>query len=485
MQELRLTYLNKLAVLRIAVDLVKADSRIHGDEISLLASLQEKFALSQDDLDRIHYITLQQAVSSLKELDVFSAEQVVRILEDIMCADNEIDYEENILLTAVFMSISPRSREWCDVLSVSNVMDETSLRQVLYLESSPCPEAHELFSDKYDKLLITKSFNDMGLDFFYLPDVLKENPDTLNSTVNLLRQAMRYLVPSGNGRIDDVDVTSFSSEGFFYFLLSRYRIELKSLRSQSFLLFKVRDSYSLDDDNNLTKGVDFFVIDMSSDVKSRIYSFISRFDQKSNQIPYEGCYKILCDYLSSASKNVSRILVDESYGFSLMDSNRTRIIFESSPQTRAFYLLLLRYGASGVSQDTFEEALRMLRDLPDTEDFCMSDFLSRMVSMRTDASVLIYNAYVIYSVVSGKETSSRKFLGYIESIFRNRSSLKNYANKGFSELEKLADVDMFSISFDASAKTYSIAAGLQSFRICSMSVSEAPLDKADFWLRLL
>ena len=80
MQELRLTYLNKLAVLRIAVDLVKADSRIHGDEISLLASLQEKFALSQDDLDRIHYITLQQAVSSLKELDVFSAEQVVRIL---------------------------------------------------------------------------------------------------------------------------------------------------------------------------------------------------------------------------------------------------------------------------------------------------------------------------------------------------------------------------------------------------------------------
>ena len=131
MQDLHLTYLNKLAVLRIAVDLVKADSRIHGDEISLLASLQEKFALSQDDLDRIHYITLQQAVSSLKELDVFSAEQVVRILEDIMCADNEIDYEENILLTAVFMSISPRSREWCDVLSVSNVMDETSLRQVL------------------------------------------------------------------------------------------------------------------------------------------------------------------------------------------------------------------------------------------------------------------------------------------------------------------------------------------------------------------
>ena len=136
MQELQLTYLNKLAVLRIAVDLVKADSRIHGDEISLLASLQDKFALSQDDLDRIHYITLQQAVSSLKELDVFTAGQVAQILEDIMCVDNEIDYEENILLTSVFMSISPATRDWCDVLSVQNVMDETSMKQVLYLDLS-------------------------------------------------------------------------------------------------------------------------------------------------------------------------------------------------------------------------------------------------------------------------------------------------------------------------------------------------------------
>lgn len=483
MQDLHLTYLNKLAVLRIAVDLVKADSRIHRDEISLLASLQEKFALSQDDLDRIHYITLQQAVSSLKELDVFTAGMVTQILEDIMCVDNEIDYEENILLTSVFMSISPATRDWCDVMSVQNIMDETSMKQVLYLESEPSREVHELFSDKYDKLMITKSFNDMGLDFFYLPDVLRGSNRA--EMVGLMKQAMRYLVPSGAIRIEHDDIDDFSAEGFFYYLMSRYRIDVRSLRSQSFLLFKVRDSYCLDDDNNQTKGVDFFVIDMSSDVKSRIYSFISRYDNKSNRIPYEGCYKILCDYLSSASKNVSRILVDESYGFSLMDSNRTRIIFESSPQTRAFYLLLLRYGASGVSQDTFEEALRMLRDLPDTEDFCMSDFLSRMVSMRTDASVLIYNAYVIYSVVSGKETSSRKFLGYIESIFRNRSSLKNYANRGFAELEKLADVDMFSISFDASAKTYSIAAGLQSFRICCMSVSETPLDKADFWLRLL
>ena len=483
MQELQLTYLNKLAVLRIAVDLVKADSRIHGNEISLLASLQEKFALSQDDLDRIHYITLQQAVASLKELDVFTAGQVAKTLENIMCVDNAIDYEENILLTSVFMSISPATRDWCDVISVHNVMDETSMRQVLYLESSPCQEVHELFNDRYDRLMITKSFNDMGLDFFYLPDVLSgANKEDM---VGLMKQAMRYLVPSASVRVDHDGIDDFSAEGFFYFLLSRYRMDINSLKSQSFLLFKVRDSYSLDDDNNQTKGVDFFVIDMSSDVKTRIYSFISRFDNKSNRIPYEGCYKILCDYLSSASKNVSRLLLDSSYSFCLMDAERTKLVFESSPQARAFYLLLLKYGPSGVSQETFEEAIRVLREIPDNGDFDMDGFISSIVSDGSDASRLIYNAAVVYSMISGKETASRKFLGYIESIFRNRSSLKNYVNKGFSEQVKLADAGLFSISFDQSAKTYSVAAGLQAFRVSDAYGTTVPLESSDFWLRLL
>ena len=303
--------------------------------------------------------------------------------------------------------------------------------------------------------------------------------------VRLLKQAMRYLVPSGSANINHGDIESLSAEDFYYYLLSRYRINTRSLKSQSFMLFKIRDSYCLDDDNNQTKGVDFFVIDMSADVKSRIYSFISRFDSKGNRIPYEGCYKILCDYLSSASKNISRVLLDDSYGFSLMDSERTRIVFESSPQSRVFYLLLLKYGPSGVSQETFEQALSLLKEIPDDGSFDMGAFMSAMASSHSDASILIYNASVIYSEISGKEASSRKFLGYIESIFRNRSSLKNYVNKGFSEQVKLADAGLFSISFDQMTKRYSVAVGLQSFRVTDAFGTPAPLETVGFWRRLL
>ena len=478
---MHLTYLNKLAVLRIAVDLVKADGRIHGGEVGILTSLRERFELSQDDLDRIHYITLQQAVSSLKELDTYSAEAVLGILSEVMCVDNDIDYDENILYTSVYMSLHPQTRDWCNVVSSSGVMDETSLKQILYLESSPNAEVHRLFDNEYDKLLVTKSLNDLGLEFFYLPDVLRGE----QKKRELLDEAMRYLVPAGITR-EAARLSEVNSDGFFYFLLSRYKIDVSTLGTSSFLLLKIRDSYSLDDDNNLSKGVDFFVVDMRENVKERIYSFISKFDNHSEEISYEGCYKILYDYMSRAIKKVNRIVLDDRYEFCLMEHDMARINFESSPQARSFYLLLLRYGASGAGQKMFEQALNYLGGVPDDGAFSIERFMSSLKEDGSDVARLIYNAVIIYSAVSSKEASGRKFLGYIESMFRNRSSLKNYINKGFADSGALAEPERYCVSFDSESKSYVIAADIASFRVCSGLGREVRmLSASDLWRRLM
>ena len=478
---MHLTYLNKLAVLRIAVDLVKADGRIHGGEVGILTSLRDRFELSQDDLDRIHYITLQQAVSSLKELDSYSAEAVLGILSEVMCIDNDIDYDENILFTSVYMSLNPQTRNWCNVVSSSGVMDETSLKQILYLESSPNAEVHRLFDNEYDKLLVTKSLNDLGLEFFYLPDVLRGE----QKKRKLLDEAMRYLVPAGVAR-DASGLYEVSADGFFYFLLSRYKIDVSTLGTSSFLLLKIRDSYSLDDDNNLSKGVDFLIVDMRENVKERIYSFISKFDNHSEEISYEGCYKILYDYMSSAIKKVNRIVLDDRYEFCLMDQDMSRIAFESSPQARSFYLLLLRYGAIGVGQKLFEQALNYLGGIPDDGSFSIEEFMVSLKEEATDVTRLIYNAVIIYSAVSSKEATGRKFLGYIESMFRNRSSLKNYINKGFSDSATLAEPERYCVSFDSESKSYAISADIAAFRVSAGHSREARmLSSSDLWRRLL
>ena len=491
---LGLSYIHKLSVLRLAVDLIKADNQIFGEEVKALTRIHQQFGLSQQDIDGIHYITLQQAVEALKDLDVEAIEMIISLLKDIMCADNDIDYDENILMTSVKMSIAQTSKSWCNVISATNVMDETSQKQIMYLEDAPSEAVHKVFDDKYDRLLITKAFNDLGLDFFYLPDAISgmNPPAGLGSTDNayLLKQAMKYLVPSAVVSSDALQ-EAFDPYDFFHFLMSRYNMSPDVIKSHSFLMLKIRDSYYLDDENNLARAVDFFVMDISEDVKNRIYSFVSDFDTKSNQISYEGCYKILCDYLSTESNNVSHVVLDAKLEFHLKDSVRTPIVFESSPQARTFYLLLLWYGENGVAQSLFEDALGSLSQMnrndylsDEAGVFDMNRFLNALLDEKTEVARLIYNTIVIYSEISTKDSENVKFLDYISRIFHYRSALKHYINNGFSDAGKLSDISSFSVMFDPQLKVYRLPVKFSRFVMETQGGLEA-LSEGELWKSLI
>lgn len=495
LSELGLSYIHKLSVFRLAVDLIKADNQIFCEEIDILTDLQQQFGLSQEDVDGIHYITLQQSVEALKDLDVEAGEKIVALLSDIMCVDNDIDYDENILLTSIKMSIAHKTRSWCNVISAVNVMDETSRKQIMYLEDAPSEAAHKVFGDKYDRLLITKAFNDLGLDFFYLPDAISglNAADSFGSKSNteLLKQAMRYLVPSAVVS-PQTSERKFDPYDFYYFLLSRYNINPDALSSHSFLMLKIRDSYYLDDEHNLVRSVDFLVIDVAEDVKKRIYAFVSNFDRKSSQISYVGCYKILCDYLSSDSRNVSHVVLDSKYDFFLKDTGRTPLAFESSPQSRSFYLLLLWYGDKGIPQSLFEEAVRFLDQVDKTDYVCgktgqfqMDRFVAMLFEEDMPVCRLIYRAIAIYSVVSTKEVENIKFIDYIKKIFRYRSALKYYINKGFTDIERLTDLSAFYIVFDAQTKTYRLPVNVARFVVEAPDRSVVQLSSSDLWQKLM
>lgn len=464
-----LTYLNKLSVMRLAVDLIKADGRIHRDEVSILSALQKDFDLSQEDLDRIHYITLQQASENLKKLDEDSAQSLMDLLNKVMCVDNDIDYEENILLTSLKMSLSTASRDWCDIVSAEGVMDETSVRQIMYLENTVNEQVHKVFDNRYDKLLITKAFNDLDLDFFYLPDVAGYVGD-----MTLLDTAMKYIVPMGKKSLADRlqgDSGVFDPDAFFYFMLSRYNIDASSLKDMSFLLLKIRDSYVMDDDNNLKKIVDFMVIYLGDFVKERIYSFVANFDKKQGQMPYEGCYKILYDFLSSEAKNVCQLVFDENHDFVLKDQTGSRIEFESAPQAKTFYILLLKAGGRGVSQSDFDHAQELVHNV--IEDGGSVDDL---LTAETQAEKLIYNTIALYSALSGKDVYGARFLSHIEKIFRYRSSLKNYINKGFSSVSRLADMSRHFVVFSEREKVYKVGMDASLYQ---------RLVQSDLWQKLL
>ena len=79
-----LTPLQKRSVFKIAVDMIKADNKIHSKEISVLDKLQSSMRLTQEEMDMVHYITLADAVNSLRDLELEIAEELIGIFSGIM-----------------------------------------------------------------------------------------------------------------------------------------------------------------------------------------------------------------------------------------------------------------------------------------------------------------------------------------------------------------------------------------------------------------
>ena len=493
------TKVQKRSILKIAMDFVKADNRIHSEEVAFLENLRESLGLSTEEVDLIHYTTLSDAVSVIKGLDEEKVSSVNGNFNSIMRVDSDIDFEENLLYAAVTLSLMKESSSWAEILSIPTPDIDIPERQIVFLEKDYSGETHRFLDDRYDNLLISKAFGDIGLEMFYLPDILRnlgissdEKSDS-SGRFSLLSKSLSYLVPTGKisrGGSIPTHYGEMDSSLFFKVVCSRLGLTGEEFPFRTFLMVKVRSGAVLDDESAIRSSSDFFCLDISSDVKHRILSFVSLFDGNRNQIPYEGYYRILFDHFSSEAKLNSEILLDSAYDFTLPSLGGKKIVFKSSPQSRTLYLLLLLYGKDGISQETFEEALRFLRSLDkgkytEGESFDMESFLEDLLSGEGKWREIIYNTVKIYEALSSKETDRQQFLSYIESILSHRSTLKNYLNKGFMEVDSLANKDMYLVNFDRDTSSYSVGIGLTMFLIQGRKGDWSPLSESPLWRTLL
>lgn len=494
-----LTPLKKRTIFKVAVDLIKADGRIHGKEIRILDELQSELAISREDCDMSHYITLSEAVSSINEMSDEQAEYVIDLFNRIMRADSDVSDRENILLTAVSMACGRETREWARVISVPASETKVSDCQVVFLEKSWEKNAHMVFDDKYDNLLISKAFGDIGLQFFYLPSVLEglglntRSAADFGAQWDLLRKSIGYLAPYGRrAPAENVEVAlgDFDTATFFKVFLSALSLGPDMFPFNSFILVKVRDGAVFDDKDCSREVVDFLCIDMSQDIKKRILSFVSHFTEEAFVLPYEGYYKMFYDYISSESGIVSSVLVDSNLHFRMENADNAKVNFESSPQSRALYLLLLYYGQHGVSQSCFSDAVEYLKNLV-ADEFCGPDghlnlnaFQSHLRALDTEWSLLIYNLISIYRAISTKDEQKPSYLSYIQSILNHRSSLKTYVNTGFSQVQGLASPEQYHITFDKEFNLYRVAASQSLFFVDCDGV-RVPLRDSSFWKMLI
>ena len=138
-----LTPVQKRAAMKIAVDLAKADRQIHGAEVSLLNDCQRKLGLTDDELEMIHYLSLQECIEVLEDLPESEKDALVCTFEGVIQADVDVDSRERILLAAIRMALSDKSREWTSLFSVNDVESECSSSQIIYLEKRKCLSSRE------------------------------------------------------------------------------------------------------------------------------------------------------------------------------------------------------------------------------------------------------------------------------------------------------------------------------------------------------
>lgn len=478
------------AVMKLAVELVKADDRIHSKEVAVLDELQSMLGLEQEELDLIHYLSLENAVECLNDLDEDSTERVTGLFKDIMCSDNDIDFEENLLLSSISMSCGIGSRDWCRILSTGAPESEVPEKQIVFLESKVSEAAHLVLDDKYDNLLISKAFGDIGIEFFYLPDIVREFVKNLeeDDKSGLFQRSMEYLVPAGDKiKLNHLkeSMATLDTGTFYHLILSRFNIAPERIPYPAFLLTKIRDSHILDDSDTMRRTVDFLCINLSSEVKKRILAFVSRFDERRDLLSYKGYYRFLYDYLSSEAKTANPITINAKGDFILESGDIIR--FKSAPQAKTLYLLLLSRGGKGISQADFNKAVSFLKALDINEylttsgDFDFPRFNEYLAGKADEYAHLILDTITIYSTLSTKDCRKKNYLEYIQSILQHRSSLKTYINTGFASARKLANPELFMVRFDIEALTYSIPASPSLFTSSLEGSSTVPMTDSPLW----
>ena len=484
---MNLTPSQKRALFKIAMDLVKIDNQIHGNEVLALEQLQTQLNINQEEIDLAHYITLAQAITCLKLLGAEERTNIIYILKKIIGIDNDIDKRENLLLSAIQMALDENYKHYSAIISATDCSVEMIDNQIIYLESKTCLETRTVLDNPYEFMFLSKILSEMGIHFFYLPEIIKQLSKQQNnnlSPLGILRKSLEYIIPFGASAdleqiqksIENIDIRTFSQ-----FICTHYHVHSPY---SAYLMLAIQEGSVLDDDAQSHRCIDYLCIDATQSIKQRLLTFIQLLSHPHFSISYQGFYKTLINFLSVERKINSTILITRRREFRLMDISNKELTFISAPQSKSLYLLLIKYGRNGISHTTWRKAENQISELIQTEWNQDEEIKRNLLSHRTDGGDLIYNLLTIYRHFSNRDINSNRLLVYIQSIIAHKSSLKNYINTAFGELKELANKEQYIVCYNADSHSYYTQTTSKTIYM-ETSDGEIPISESALWKSLI
>ena len=99
-----LAYGEKLAVIKVLTEIMKADNVIDENEVNYIEQLTTSFALNENYEFELQNLNLHHALDSIRELPVSQKEMVAKMMGNMIVCDKDINYDEVMLYNAFCQS---------------------------------------------------------------------------------------------------------------------------------------------------------------------------------------------------------------------------------------------------------------------------------------------------------------------------------------------------------------------------------------------
>lgn len=307
----------KTAVVRIFVDLIKADGIIDAGELEFYDAMRKKYGFTQENEVEAMSTSFSDAISVLRESERKLREDVLSDCKDVTVSDGFCAHSEALLLIALKWALDDDESENASVISIPEKSLGVDHSTVLYLESKYDVETNQQIVDNYRS--IYKEFLFSGLHFVYIPNVIHHYKKTNRGK---FCRMIHFLAPSLSSDCVDgiVDrLLAMTTESFCNDILYN-RLNLENLREANpSLLIKIGNNYVGD-----VEYSNLLCVEIWSGFMDCVKKFVDEFSsmptsdtltvptgrEANNQYLYYGFYKQLLDIFLRRNNIRSRIVID-------------------------------------------------------------------------------------------------------------------------------------------------------------------------------
>ena len=352
---------HKTALAKILSDLIQSDGIVNQGEMDCLTQVFKTLGITSSCTKKSATLSLSKALFMLKNIEKVEKMAILRILQQLSLADDSLDTNESLLITAILLSINIELEETkgieAHLVSIPNLEFDTQ-NAVLYIEPAFDKDINRKIEDEYNA--ISGLLQEKQREFFYLPKVIQDmerKSNTLCDTLNYLEPTLsEEQIDHINENLGQMTTAYFSKEIFLNYLKTNdftldspcffFKISnLMPSRFQNFLILKING-------DPLETIKRFYMLNSNisnleiQGLTAKEMRAVSRLNLKgahntTDEVHYTGFHKIVIDTLLKYNSNegISRLFVASNGNIYLTDRNNIEVKMNSL--SKALYILFL------------------------------------------------------------------------------------------------------------------------------------------------